>query len=190
MPYLLGKPPLKFRDRRLLFIDLELTGLDPNVHEITEIAALLVDPKDLHIINSFYTKTHPLHPQTGDSESLKVSGYDPKKWQEAIPIRQALEELSAFAPDCTLVGWCIQTEWDFLNAALEKESLPYFYDHRLIEVYSLAYPYFYEKTEIKYLNLSTASRYFNIHLDYHLPDSDIRATYEIYKKLTSTKPPL
>ena len=32
-----------FRDRPLLFIDLEMSGLDPTKHEIVEVGALLVD---------------------------------------------------------------------------------------------------------------------------------------------------
>lgn len=183
MPYLLGNAPVGFRDRPLLFIDLEMTGLDPRIHEITEIAALHVSPGDFAVTNSFYTKVIPSHIHTADAQSLKVSGYSQKLWAEAIPLRQALIELSAFAPGCTLAGWSVQTEWDFLNAALEQQQLPYFYDHRLIEVYTLAYNFFYAKPQIKFLNLSTAARYFDIHLDYHLPDSDIRATYEIFKRL-------
>lgn len=185
MPYFLDRPAISFRDRPLLFIDLELTGLNPKIHEITEIAALLVSQPDLKIQNSFYTKVLPVHSETGDKDSLKVSGYTPSEWSEAIPLRQALVELSSFAPNCMLAGWVVQTEWDFLNAALEQEQLPYFYDHRVIEVYTLAYRHFLHNMDIKHLNLSTASRALGIYLDNHKPDSDIRATYEIFRKLIS-----
>lgn len=183
MPNFLDRPAVEFRRRPLLFLDFELTGLDPKIHEITEIAALLVSQPDFRIVNSFYTKVLPVHVQTADPDSLRVSGYDPKLWSDAISLHQALGELSSFAPDCTLVGWAVQTEWDFLNAALEQENLPYFYDHRLIEVYTLAYRYFSPLNSVKNLNLSSAARHFGIFLDNHKPDSDIRVTYEIFKRL-------
>ncbi len=183
MPYLLDMQNVGFKDRSLLFIDLEMTGLDAKTHEIIEIAALKISPKDFLMENSFYTKVIPVHPETGDPKSLKVVNYSPRDWRDAIPLHQALVELSQFAPDCMLAGWAVQNEWDFLNAALEKEQLPYFYSHRLLEVSTLAYARFYNDPSVSYLSLASISGKLGIHLETHKPDSDIRATYEIFKKL-------
>ena len=102
-----------FKDRPVLFIDLEMTGLDVAHHEIIEIAALITRPPKFDIINSFYAKVLPTHIETADSQALEITGYNPKLWQDAIPLRQALEELSTFAPDCILAGWSVQNEWKF-----------------------------------------------------------------------------
>ena len=183
MPYLLDSPPIDFKSRPILFIDLEMTGLDVAKHEIVEIAALLVSEPDFEVKNSFYTKVAPIHPETGDPKSLEVIKFSTKDWQDAIPLHQALQELADFAPNCFLAGWCVQNEWDFLNHALEQEGIPYFYKHQLIEVFSLAYARFYRDPEMKFINLPSVSRRLGIHIDQHKPDSDIRATYEIFKKL-------
>ena len=184
MPYLLDKSPIEFRSRPLLFIDLEFTGLDPQKHEIIEIAALLVTQPDFNIANSFYTKIIPQHLESADPRAMKKNFYDPKSWSDAISLRQAMQELSQFAPDCLLAGWAVQNEWDFLNVALEKENLPYFYHHHLIEVSTLAFVKLYPDSQVKYLNLNRVCKKLNIPLDHHKPDSDIRATYEIFKKLS------
>ena len=183
MPYLLNSFAIDFKTRPLLFIDLEMTGLDVNLHEIVEIGALAVGQPDFVITNSYYTKVKPLHPQTGDPKSLKLINYSDKDWAGAIPLRQALIELSQLAPDCFLAGWCVQNEWDFLNHALQTEHLPYFYDHRLIEVFSLAYARFHHDPEMEFISLPSTARRLGIYLEKHKPDSDIRATYEIFKKL-------
>jgi DNA polymerase III epsilon subunit-like protein len=183
MPYLLDLPETDFKSRPILFIDLEMTGLEVEKHEIVEIAALLVHQPDFQVVNSFYTKVRPIHPQTGDPKSLKIINFSQKSWEDAIPLRQALQELADFAPNCLLAGWCVQNEWDFLNFNLEKEGLPYFYDHRLIEVFSLAYARFYHDPDMKFISLPKVARKLGIHLDQHKPDSDIRATYEIFRKL-------
>src|SRR3990167_3089192 len=145
MPYLLDKTPVEFRNRPLLFIDLEMTGLDVSRHEIVEIAALLVPQPDFTIANSYYAQ---------------------------------------MPPDCLLAGWAVQNEWDFLNAAIAREGLPYFYHHHLIEVSTLAFVKLYPDSDVKFLNLNRVSKKLGIYLDHHKPDSDIRATYAIFKKLS------
>ena len=188
MPYLLDKPRVEFRHRPLLFIDMEYTGLDPARHEIIEIAALLVSQPDLNITNSYYAKVAPRHIVTADPKSLKVTSYSPSAWKEAIPLRQALLDLTDLAPDCLLAGWGIQTEWEFLNAALATENLTFFYYHHLIEVYTLAFVKFFRAVEPKFLNLGSTARALGISIDRHKPDSDISATFEIFKILVGGFP--
>lgn len=185
MPYLLDQPAVNFKDRPILFIDLEMTGLDADCHEIIEVAALSVSQPDLQIANSYYTKIIPTHIHTADPKSLKVAGFDPKTWDTAIPLRQMLTELSEFAPNCLLAGWSVQNEWDFLVAALKAENLPYFFTNYLIEVWTLAYAKFYQDPEVKKISLASVAKKLGIYLDQHKPDSDIRATYQIFKKLIS-----
>lgn len=183
MPYLLDRPRIEFRDRPLLFIDLETTGLDASRHEIIEIAALVVTQPGLDVTHSYYTKVRPTHIQTADPKSLNITQYSPASWTEAIDLRQALVDLSKLAPRCLLVGWGVQTEWEFLVAGLQAEHLDYFFDHHLIEVYTLAFAKFFRNTDPRFLNLGSTAAAMGIRIQRHLPDSDIRATYEIFKKL-------
>jgi oligoribonuclease (3'-5' exoribonuclease) len=185
MPFFLNKSFPGFKDRPLLFIDLEMSGLDVNRHEILEAAALLVDPRTFGISNSFYTKVLPTHIETADPAALKVIEYSPKNWSDAIPLHQALIELSQFSPYCILAGWSVQNEWDFLIHALNQEKLPFFFDNYLIEVWTIAYIKFYQDTGLPRLNLQAVCNKLGIHLDQHKPDSDIKATYEIFKKIIS-----
>lgn len=184
MPYLLDNPLANFRDHPILFLDFEFTGLDPRKHEIIEVAALYVSQPEFKIENSYYAKVLPSHIETADPRSLAVANYAPATWTEAIPLRTMLQELSAFAPNAILAGWSVQNEWDFLNAALESENLPYFQTHRLLEVYTLAFIKLYHRSEIYHLNLPNTAKTLGVYLDQHKPDSDIRATYEIFKKLS------
>lgn len=183
MPKLLDQPPL-FRQLPILFIDLEMTGLDASQHEIVEIAALRVDQPNFNITGSYYAKVIPEHIDSADPDALRIISYSPESWSGAIPLRQAMIELSNFAPNCILAGWSIQNDWDFLNAALVKLNLPYFYSHRLLEIFSLAFAKLYHNQEVVHLNLANAAKVLGIHLERHKPDSDIRATYEIFKKLS------
>ena len=167
-----------------MFVDLEMTGLDPRRHEIIEAAALLVNPPHFQIENSYYAKVAPSHIDTADTKSLQIANYSPQTWKDAISLSQMLKELSGMAPDCILAGWNVEIEWDFLLAALEAEELPVFFDQKLLEVWSFAYVKYYNRTDIAKLKLASVSRDLGISIDNHKPDSDIRATYEIFKKLS------
>jgi len=188
MPHFV-EPPL-FKDRPILFLDFEMTGLEPQLHEIIEVAALLVDSADFSITSSYYTKVKPTHIDTADPEALKIIDYSPQNWQDALPLRQALLDLSALAPDCILAGFGIQNEWNFLLAALEREHLPYFFNHNLLEVWTLAYVHFIHNSEVSHIGLSNVCRLLDIPLQRHRPDSDIRATYEAFKYLIQNPAPL
>ena len=120
-----------FKNRPVLFIDLEMTGLDASVHEIIEVAALLTHPPEFTIETSYYTKVIPEHIATADPEALAVVGYDPKLWKDAIPLHQMLTDISRLAPESILAGWIVQNEWNFLLAALEKEKLPHFFRRKV-----------------------------------------------------------
>jgi DNA polymerase-3 subunit epsilon len=184
MPVFTSDSYSHFSQRPLLFVDLEMSGLDPQAHEIIEVAALVVPPSDFKIANSYYTKVLPEHIETADPKALEINHYSPKDWKEAISLRQMLQELSVLSGFCILSGWNVEMEWNFLIAALEKENLPYFFDQKLFDVWTLAYLKYYQRADLKKLKLATVSQDLGISIDNHKPDSDIRATYEIFKKLT------
>lgn len=184
MPFFHGFPK-NYKDRPLLFVDLEMTGLDVGKHEIIEMAALLVDQFDYGIKNSFYTKVSPTHIETADPKALRVVGYDPSEWQQAVPLRQALMELARFAPNCFLAGFSVQNDWNFLIFALEKEKLPYFFDNYLIEVWTLAYVKYHNRAEVTNIGIGNLCKMLGIPIQLHKPDSDVRATYEIFRRLVN-----
>jgi DNA polymerase-3 subunit epsilon len=185
MPLFSGFPK-NYKTRPLLFIDLEMTGLDPKQHEIIEVAGLLVDPQDYSITNSYYAKVLPTHIHTADPQSLQISGYNPTDWRDAISLRQFLIEISAFAPNCFLAGFSVQNEWNFLISALESEQLPYFFDNYILEVWTLAYTKYHHHPDITNIGLSSLCKLLDIPIQRHRPDSDIRATYEIFRKLSTS----
>lgn len=76
-------------DRPLVFLDVETTGLDPAIHEIIEIAAVRVTPWGERVY-AFDTKTLPTHIETASEEALRVNGYTPERWKDAVPLRFAL----------------------------------------------------------------------------------------------------
>ena len=185
MPFFQNQNWPSDKKRNLLFIDLELTGLDSRIHEIIEVAALLVDPLSHAVLNSYYTKVKPDSIGLANPDSLKIANYSPSEWQEAISLREMLIDLQNLSEQVILAGWSVNTEYEFLCRALEKEKLPYFFDNYLLEVWSLAYVKTLNNSEVPKTNLANLCKYFNIPIQRHRPDSDIRATFEIFRRLVA-----
>jgi len=174
---------IDFRKRNLVFIDLEFTGLDPNVHEILEIGCVLVDP-DLQVIKTFETKTIPEHSETADPASLVMNGYSEEKWKNAVPLKNALEELNQLAKDAMFAGWNISSDWLFLDKGFQRFEINPIFDYHFIDAMSIAYVKFLHTDKPESLRLRNMAEYYGIEMgETHGALEDATATYKIFKKL-------
>ena len=64
---------------KLIWIDLEMTGLNPVRHEIIELGVVIASP-DLEIVEEFDLKIKPEHLENADPVSLKISNYSGIIW--------------------------------------------------------------------------------------------------------------
>src|SRR4051794_29930733 len=66
----------RMRERPILFLDLETTGLNPGFQEISEIGAVLVSQPDWQVIRTYEAKVLPSHIETAQPEALVISHFD------------------------------------------------------------------------------------------------------------------
>lgn len=175
-----------FRERPLLFIDLEMTGLDPRVHEILEVGALLVDGGTLEIKSEYETKIKPENIENADPKALELNRYQEKEWTKAVPLRQVLEKLNELAPQGMIAGWNITFDWMFLEMAYRQHDIKPAFDYHKIDVLGIAWYWALKHPEIKEVKLSKFCEYFKIdRKDAHRALADIKATFAVFKKLVS-----
>ena len=171
------------RDRSILFLDLETTGLIPGIQEITEIGALLVSPHDWQVIKTYEAKVLPTHIETATPEALKIGHYDAAAWaKEGRPLKQALEELSEVGRGAMLAGFNVTFDWAFLQIGFNSVGLsdPFYY-HRY-DVMSSAFSMLYSETQhFSKFSLNECCRYFGItNRNAHTALADAEATYEVF----------
>ena len=179
------------REKVLAFIDLETTGLDPARHEIIEIGCILAQqiPSDgngprLKEINSFDIKVRPEHIETADPLALKINGYTEAGWQEAETLSSALATLSEKTIGAVPVGHNIDFDIGFLRAAYEKLGIPWVLHYKRLDTISIAYARLYDEPNLSQFSLDMLCKKLNIPYTLkHRAGSDIRATFELYKKL-------
>jgi DNA polymerase III epsilon subunit-like protein len=112
------------RGRPVLFLDLETTGLNPGMQEISEIGAVLVSQPGWQVIRTYEAKVLPTHLETAQPEALVISHFDPEVWaKEGRPLKQALEELSDIGQGAILAGFNVTFDWAFLQAGFNPGKL-------------------------------------------------------------------
>lgn len=125
----------------LAFLDCEFGGLDPDLHDITEIAVILTDYR----LAEFASRDWKVQarPERITPAAAAISGYDAEKWNtEAVPVRQALAELAAVLPaGATVVpaGQNVRMDVLFLERAYKACGLAWPFDYHVIDLATLYY---------------------------------------------------
>ncbi len=122
------------------FLDCEFGGLDPELHDITEIGVILTDYRLAELASKEWKIA--ARPARITAEAAKISGYDEKLWSGAPPLRQVLTEVAELVPkNKTIVaaGQNVRMDVLFLERAYKKCGLPYPFDYHVIDLATLYY---------------------------------------------------
>lgn len=91
-------PPDQAPDQWLLaHLDVETTGLQPGYHEMIDLG-LMMTTLDGKVVDSFFVKIQPNHPERLSPKAKEINAFDPDIWsqQGAIPPNAAVERLIQF----------------------------------------------------------------------------------------------
>jgi oligoribonuclease (3'-5' exoribonuclease) len=123
------------------FLDCEFGGLDPELHDITEIGVIVTDYRLAELAEREWKVIG--RSERISAEAAEMSGYDPALWREqAVPLRQALTEISAMLPRGKTVvpaGQNVRMDVMFLERAWKRCGLPYPFDYHVIDLATLFY---------------------------------------------------
>jgi len=125
----------------LLFVDCEFGGLDSDQHDITEIGAIVTDDRLVEIAQAEWKVR--ARPERITPEAAELQGYDAELWaREAVPIRQALVELTALLPRRKKIvpaGQNVRMDVEFVEKAYRACGIPYPFDYHVIDLATLFY---------------------------------------------------
>jgi len=175
------------KKRLLIFLDLETTGLEVQKHEVIEIGALKVAPrKPFKMLDQLFIKVKPKDLKNASKSALKLVGYSPEEWENALDIDKALKNLDEFSENGVLVGYNVSFDWSVLDRAyfsLGRQD-PFYY-HRL-DVMPMAYLKLFSQRSLKRFSLGEICKYFKVPEGIkHNALDDAMATYLVFKKLFS-----
>ncbi len=122
-------------------MDCEFGGLDPERHDITEIAVIVTDYRLVEVAEREWKVR--ARPDRITEEAAAISGYDAGRWaEEAVPVRQALGELAAMMPKGKTVlpaGQNVRMDVLFLERAFKNCGIAYPFDYHVVDLVTLYY---------------------------------------------------
>ncbi|MEN8181808.1 MAG: 3'-5' exonuclease [Myxococcota bacterium] len=122
------------------FLDCEFGGLDPELHDITEIGVIVTDYRLAELATAEWkvrARADRVSP-----EAAQISGYDPELWKDAVPLRQALEEFTQLLPSgrtTVPAGQNVRMDVAFLERGFKSCGLGYPFDYHVIDLATLFY---------------------------------------------------
>lgn len=122
------------------FLDCEFGGLDPELHDITEVGVILTDYRLVELDEKSWRVA--ARPERISAEAAKIFGYDEELWAKAPHVRTVLEEIVEMLPrNKTVVpaGQNVRMDVLFLERAFRNCAIDYPFDYHVIDLASLYY---------------------------------------------------
>ena len=122
------------------FMDCEFGGLDPELHDITEVAIIVTDYRLDELAAGEWkiaARPHRISP-----EAAQISGYTAEAWEGAPPLREVLAGIDALLPDrvtAVPAGQNVRMDVQFLERAYRSCERPYPFDYHVIDLATLFY---------------------------------------------------
>lgn len=127
-------------DMAFAFLDCEFGGLDPELHDITEVGVILTDYRLVELAEQQWRVA--ARPERITPEAAEMFGYDEALWAEAPGVRQVLAEIADMLPrDKKVVpaGQNVRMDVMFLERAYKKCGIAYPFDYHVIDLATLFY---------------------------------------------------
>jgi DNA polymerase-3 subunit epsilon len=127
-------------DFAFAFLDCEFGGLDPELHDITEVAVIVTDYRLAELAQGEWkvrARADRITP-----EAAAISGYSEEGWREALPLRDVLTQLAELLPENKTVvpaGQNVRMDALFLERAHRSCKIPYPFDYHVIDLATLFY---------------------------------------------------
>ena len=112
-------------------VDIETTGLNPNTHEIIEVAIITKTEQ-------YHAKVLPNHIEFADPKALEVNGYNEKEWFGAVPASIVAQKTARLLDGKIIIGHNPAFDMSFLFELWDLYNCRPYIDRRYIDTVSLA----------------------------------------------------
>ena len=168
----------------LLVVDLEMSGPNAQMHEVLDVGGVRCTlSSTLPEEESWGARVKPKHIGNAVPGALKVVGYSPKDWKNAIDLEQAFSRLGALGRDAVITGWGIGQDMAFLVESFKRLSSPWPFAPVALDVQPIARKIL-GAGQVDRFNLGHVADRLGIgRLGVHGALADAYATYDVLVKL-------
>ncbi len=169
----------------LFVIDLEMSGSNPQLHEVLDVGGVVAElAGGLPERSSWGTRVRPKHIGNAVPGALKVVGYSPRAWREAVELEDAMAQLAEHGRDAVITGWGIGQDMAFIAESMRRVGLPWPFAPLAIDVQTIARLVLKGTGDVDRFNLGHVADRLGIgRLGEHGALADAYATYDVLLKL-------
>ena len=167
-------------EKRLVFLDVETSGLDPQDHEILEIC--LMD-KDGNVL--LHSKVKPQHIESAHPKALEINGYNEADWADAPSFAELAPQIHELLKWCIAVGHNPCFDLGFIKAELKRgdPKLLKGVGYHMVDTVALAYEHLSD-CGLDKLSLVNVCKFIGVKLENaHTAEADTDACRQVYFKL-------
>ncbi len=179
-------PPETLRDApSLLVLDLEMSGPNVQQHEVLDVGGVRADLHDgLAELEAWGARVKPKHIGNAVPAALKVVGYTPKGWRDAIDLGTAMERLAELGRDSVVTGWGMGQDMAFLAESFRRTGKPWPFALVALDVQPIARQLLRGTGHVDRFNLGHVADRLGIgRMGEHGALADAYATYDVLVKL-------
>ena len=125
--------------RKLAFIDVETTGLQPHIHTICEVAIIRSDGATF----STKVKLTQQEMQDADQRAFAINGYSQKDMLYGLSHEKSAAAVAEILQGCKVVGHNVHFDVAFLREWFDAHGIECSFDPRLIDTQVIAYEQLY-----------------------------------------------
>ena len=169
----------------LFVVDLEMSGPNVQMHEVLDIAGVRVSvAPTLPEEEAWGARVRPKHIGNAVPAALKVVGYSPKAWKQALELEEALERFSTAGRDAVVTGWGIGQDMAFLAETYRRLQQPWPFAMVALDVQPIARQLLKAGGQVDRFNLGHVADRLGIgRMGEHGALADAYATYDVLVKL-------
>ncbi|MGI8925635.1 MAG: 3'-5' exonuclease [Tepidiformaceae bacterium] len=114
--------PERLADAAALFVvDLEMSGSNPRMHEVLDLGGVRATiAPGLPEQQAWGARVKPRHIGNAELGALKVVGYSPRAWKDALELEAAFDRFGELGRDAVISGWGIGQDMAFLVESLQR----------------------------------------------------------------------
>ncbi len=110
----------------LFVVDLEMSGPNAQVHEVLDVGGVRCTlAESFPEEEAWGIRVKPKHIGNAVPGALKVVGYTPKEWKNAVDLEHAFERFAALGRDAVITGWGIGQDMAFLAESFRRLNEPW-----------------------------------------------------------------
>lgn len=132
-------PDETFENARLFILDAEMSGPNPAMHELLDIGWVVATVGEpIAEVSSWGAKIRPKHIGNAEIGALKVVGYNPRDWKDAIELEQAIERLTDDGRETIFAGWGFGQDLAFIVESLRRTGGDWPFSQVVLDIQTVA----------------------------------------------------